>query len=138
MSLTCEGLRRSLRAIREAAPGVMLLRTQASLGPAVIVAASATAFAAAYALLGTDPQPLVGLYIRFGPPLSLISWSKADLRGTELAAIYDWGFLQCMSWPVLIPWYLKRRYGARAWPLLGVFVVSLLAPHLAAAIRHSR
>ena len=116
----------------------MLLRTHASLRPAVTVAASATVFAAAYALLGTAPQPLVGLYIRFGPSLSLISWTMADLRGTELAAIYDWGLLQCMAWPVLIPWYLKRRYGRRAWPLLGVFVVLLLAPYLAAAIRPSR
>jgi hypothetical protein len=115
----------------------MLLRTRASLGPAVIVAATATAFAAAYALLGTDPQPLVGLYIRWGPPLSLISWTAADLRGTDLARIYDWGLLQCMAWPVLIPWYLKRRYGGRAWLLLGVFVVLLSAPHLAAAMRHT-
>jgi len=85
-----------------------------------------------------DPQPLVGLYMRFGPPLSLVSWTIADLRGTDLATIYDWGLLQCMAWPVLIPWYLKRRYGRRAWLLLGVFVLLLLAPHLAAAMRRPR
>src|SRR2546429_8294213 len=116
----------------------MLLRTHAPLRPAVTVAAIATVYAAAYALLGTAPQPLVGLYIRVGPPLSLISWTIADLRGTELAAIYDWGLLQCMAWPVLIPWYLKRRYGRRGVPLLGGVVVLLLDPYLVAAVRPSR
>src|SRR5947207_14259812 len=116
----------------------MLLRTHASLRPAITVAASATVFAAAYALLGTAPQPLVGLYIRFGPPLSLISWTMADLRGTELAAIYDWGLLQCMVWPVLIPSCLERRYGRRAWPLVGGFLFLILALLLAAALRSSR
>jgi hypothetical protein len=115
----------------------MLPRTQASLTNAVIVAATATTFAAAYSLLDTDPQPLVRLYIQYGPPLSLISWTIADLRGTELASIYDWGLFQCVAWPVLIPWYLKRRYGKGAWSLIGIFVALLLAPRLGAALRHS-
>jgi hypothetical protein len=115
----------------------MLPRTRASLLNPCIVAGTATAFAAAYAALGLEPQGLVRLYINFGPVLSLIGWTTADLRHTEFASIYDWGFLQCLAWPILIPWYLKRRYGNGAWPLLGIFVLLLLVPRLAGRIRPS-
>jgi len=54
-----------------------------------------------------------------------------------LASIYDWGLLQCLAWPILIPWYLKRRYGRGAWPLLVIFGLLLLVPRLTARIRPS-
>lgn len=44
-----------------------------------------------------------------------------EAGGAALAGIYDWGLFQCMAWPVMIPWYLKGRYGSWALPLLGVF-----------------
>jgi hypothetical protein len=106
----------------------VLPRTQAPLATPLIVAGAATVFSATYALVGMDPRPPVALFVQFGPALSLVSWTVADLRGTDLASIFDWGLLQCYSWPVLIPWYLKRRYGRGAWPLLGLFLVLLLAP----------
>ena len=113
----------------------MLPRTQASLLNPLIVAGTATFFAAAYAVIGAAPQGLVRLYITFGPILSLIAWTTADLQHTDLATIYDWGLLQCLAWPILIPWYLKHRYGRGAWPLLGIFLLLLLIPRLAARIR---
>jgi len=116
---------------------LMLPRTQASLVNPLIVAGTATIFAAAYAVIGSEPQGLVRLYITFGPVLSLISWTTSDLRHTDLASIYDWGFLQCLAWPILIPWYLKRRYGNGAWLLLGIFILLLAVPRLAARIRPS-
>ena len=113
----------------------MLLRTHASLKTAVVASLSATGFAVAYAILGTEPRPLTALYIRVGPVLALMSWTLADLRGTDLETILDWGLFQCMVWPVLMPWYLKRRYGRGAWALIAVFLALLLAPRLAEAIR---
>jgi len=115
----------------------MLPRTQASLLNPFIVAGTATVFAAAYAGIGAEPQGLVRLYINFGPILSLIAWTSADLQHTDLASIYDWGLLQCLAWPILIPWYLKRRYGRGAWPLLVIFGLLLLVPRLTTRIRPS-
>ena|SRR2546430_1163038 len=115
---------------------LMLPRTQASLLNPFIVAGTAAVFAAAYAAIGAEPHGLVRLYVTFGPVLSLITWTAADLQHTDFASIYDWGFLQCLAWPILIPWYLKRRYGSGAWPLLGIFVLLLVA-RLAARIRPS-
>jgi len=98
------------------------------------VASTATAFSAIYALFDSDPRPVVVLFVRFAPILSLISWTVADLRDTDLASVFDWGFFLCCAWPVLIPWYLKRRYGKGAWPLLGIFLALLLAPSSPKAI----
>jgi len=105
-----------------------------SLTTPAIVSGSAAAFAFVYALLGKDPFGLTALYIRFGPVISLISWTVADLRRTELGSIHDWGFFQFVAWPVLIPWYLKYRYQQGAWPLIGKFTAALLAPPVASGI----
>jgi hypothetical protein len=116
---------------------LLLPRTHASLANPLIVTGTATGFAAAYALIRAEPPALVSLYVSLGPLVSLIAWTAADLRHSKLASVYDWGLLQFLAWPVLIPWYLKRRYGAGAWPLLVIFVLLLAAPHLAARIRPS-
>ena len=112
---------------------LMMPRTQAPLTNPLIVAGTATAFAAAYAIMGTEPGPLVRLFVDFGPVIALISWTIADRRQSDLASVYDWGFFQCIAWPVLIPWYLKRQYGSGAWPLLAVFLGLILVPQIAAA-----
>src|SRR5712692_9612371 len=112
----------------------MLPHTHAPLTNPLIVAGSATAFATAYAALGREPSGITALYIEFGPRLSLICWAVADLRGTALAAVYDWGFFQLLAWPVLIPWYLKYRYGRGAWLLVGIFTALLVVPGIPSAV----
>jgi hypothetical protein len=113
---------------------MMLPRTHATLTNPIVVAGSAVAFATIYALMGREPSGLTALYIQFAPCWSLVCWTVADLRSTRLATIYDWGFFHLLAWPVLIPWYLKHRYGRGAWPLIGLFTALLVAPILATAL----
>jgi hypothetical protein len=92
-----------------------------------------------YGLAGVRPSPLPALFLAFAPLISVILWVQNDARLHRLATIHDLGFFAYLLWPVLVPWYVFKTRGARAWSLALLLLAAVVAPLIlvvAAALWH--
>ena len=100
---------------------------------------AASTVAVIYGLMGVQPSPLPALFLAFAPLISVIFWVQSDARFHRLATIQDLGFFVYLLWPVLVPWYVIKTRGTRAWRLALLLLAAVVAPlilGLAAALWH--
>ena len=85
--------------------------------------------AAFYAWVGLEPAPLIELGIRFGPLISVVTWSQRDAAVRRLPLVFDWGFFAISGWPVAVPWYVRRS--GLEWGIAARLIGAILAPGFA-------
>ena len=108
----------------------MLPRTRESLRTPVVIAGVATFFSLAYSVLDRDPPLVTHLFITWGPLLAVTSWVARDVRGTWLAGLHDWAFLNGVGWPVFLPWYAFHHYRPVAWALTLMLIGLIVLPQV--------
>jgi len=104
-----------------------------------VTTVTASTVAVIYGLVGVQPSPLPTLFLTFAPLISVIFWVQSDARFHRLATIQDLGFFVYLLWPVVVPWYVIKTRGARAWSLALLLLGAVVAPlilGLAAALWH--
>ena len=90
--------------------------------------------AGVYGAAGTDPSPIVGLFLSFAPLFAVVLWLQGDAARTGVGAVHDFGYFLLLAWPFVIPWYaFKTRGRAGWWLFLGLFGL-ILAPTVTAAL----
>jgi len=100
-----------------------------SLWRVYITATVCAFFAGAYAVLGTDPPPLVVLVAYYATPVSAVLWLQGDARHRSVSTVHDLGLLAFITWPVMIPWYaIKTRGLGVGLPLAAFLLLPILAP----------
>ncbi len=116
-----------------------MTQSSAPLKSVFVATVAASTIAVTYGLVGMHPSPLPALFMAFAPLISVIFWVQNDARFHRLAAIQDLGLFVYLLWPVLVPWYVIKTRGARAWTLALLLVAAVFAPlvlALAAAFWH--
>jgi hypothetical protein len=104
-----------------------------------VTTVAASSLAAIYGLTGVRPSPVPSLFLTFAPLISVIFWIQNDARFHRLATIQDLGLFVYLLWPVLVPWYVIKTRGRRAWSLALLLLAAVFAPlvlTLAAALWH--
>ena len=104
-----------------------------------VTTAAASTVGVIYGLLGIPPSPLPFLFITLAALISVVSWVQRDAHLHHLAPIQDFGLFIYLLWPVLVPWYVVRTRGTRAWTLALLLLTMVLTPvatTLAAALCH--
>jgi hypothetical protein len=93
-----------------------------------LFAGACALFATAYGLLALEPSRGMALLLETGPGIGVAIWLAADARRTGLG-VHDAGWLFAMTWPVAIPWYVRRTRGRGAWWLaLRLYGIALCGP----------
>ena len=59
--------------------------------------------AAAYAVAGAEPSPIVALFLSLGPLLAVILWLQGDAARTGVGSVLDLGYFLLLAWPFVIP-----------------------------------
>jgi hypothetical protein len=99
---------------------------------AMLASAFGSLVAAAYAVAGTDPSPIVALFLSVGPLWAIILWLQHDAARTGVGSVLDLGWFLLLAWPFIIPWYAFKTRGRAGWRLmLGLFAL-ILAPYATA------
>src|SRR5438309_354548 len=93
-----------------------------------VTTVAASTVAVIYGLMGVQPSPLPALFLAFAPLISVIFWVQSDARFHRLATIQDLGFFVYLLWPVLVPWYVIKTRGTRAWTLALLLLGAVVAP----------
>jgi hypothetical protein len=106
----------------------------ASLKSVYVTMATCATFAAAYGLAGLELSPLPILFITAGPLVSVVIWLQNDARLRRFATVHDWGLLAYVLWPVLVPWYVFKTRGTRAWRMSLGLLAAVLAPSVVFAV----
>jgi hypothetical protein len=101
---------------------------------AMLAAAFGSLVAGLYAVAGTDPSPIVALFLSFGPLWAIILWLQRDAARTGVGSVLDLGWFLVLAWPFIIPWYAFKTRGRSGWRLiLGLFGL-IVAPYVTALI----
>jgi hypothetical protein len=116
-----------------------MTQSSAPLKSVFVTTVATSTVAVIYGLLGVHPSPLPALIMAFAPLISVIVWVQSDARFHRFATIQDLGLFVYLLWPVVLPWYVIKTRGARAWTLALLLVGAVFAPRvfaLAGALWH--
>lgn len=98
------------------------------LKPVYVTTVTSSALGAAYGFLGIEPSALPELFIRLASLVSVVLWVEDDARLRQFSSIQDWGMFVFLFWPLLVPWYVFKTRGTRAWTLALVLLGAAVAP----------
>ncbi len=98
------------------------------LKPVYITTVACAALGAIYGIFGIHPSLLPVLFITLAPLISVVFWVQNDARLYRLSTIQDFGLFVYLLWPVLVPWYVIKTRGVRAWTLIFLLLAAIVAP----------
>jgi hypothetical protein len=104
----------------------------ASLKRVYTVSGAFTVVAVFYAWVGLEPAPLIETGIRFGPLISVVTWSQRDAALRRYPLVFDWGFFVLSGWQVAVPWYV--RHIGLGWSVVARLFGAILAPDAARGV----
>jgi len=104
--------------------------TDITLKVAKLAALFCSLVAAVYAAVGTDPSPVVVLFLSGGPLFAVVLWLQKDARRTGVRQVQDCGYFLLLAWPVVIPWYAFKTRGCSGWRPVAGLLGRLFAAHI--------
>jgi hypothetical protein len=105
-----------------------MIEQSASLKPVYVTTTTCGVLAAVYGIAGLRPSALPLLFINLAPLVSVVLWLQNDARIRRVSTVHDWGLLAYLFWPVLVPWYVLRTRGRRAWAMAVWLIGAVVAP----------
>lgn len=108
--------------------------TDMTLRTAILSAVFSSAATALYVLAGTEPAPVVALFIAWSPTFCVILWLQKDAARTNVGSVLDLGYFLCLAWPVVLPWYVLKTRGRSGWRLFLGLLAVMFAPHVTALL----
>ncbi len=104
------------------------------LGSVYFTSGACAAIGGIYGFLGIPPSPLPITTIALAPVVSVVLWVQNDARHHGLSTVHDFGLLVYLLWPVLVPWYVLKTRGVRAWSLALLLLTAAVAPLVVAVL----
>jgi hypothetical protein len=101
---------------------------------AILASVVGSLAAGVYAAAGTEPSPVVALFLSFAPLFAIVLWLQGDAARTGVGAVHDLGWFLLMAWPIVIPWYAFRTRGPAGWRLIVGLLGLIVAPYVTALV----
>ena len=105
-----------------------MIHESAPLRPVYSTVVTCGAVGAVYGLLGVRPPTVIVVLLCMAPMVSVGFWVQNDAPVRRVSLVNDWGLFVYLFWPILVPWYVIKTRGGRAWTFALLLLAAVVTP----------